>query len=80
MITLPSTNDLQQASAAVQETVAQVKMNWPAIAACAVLLGRELTNFNQWCKGVAAFIIYHGGIGYLFWKLLWNPPGEAPKS
>jgi hypothetical protein len=67
------TNQIAQAAADAVAIKAQVQANWPAIAACAVVVARELGNFNTWCAGIAEWIIKHGGIGMLVKKLLWNP-------
>ena len=73
------TNQIDQAVDTAKAVAAEVKTNWPAISALMFILARELKNFNQWLVNVAEFIIKHGGIGWLFLKLIWNPPNE-PKT
>ena len=71
------TNQIQQAAEAAQAVAAEVKTNWPAISAAAFIIARELGNLNRWLVNVAEFIIKHGGIGWLIWKLVWNPPSKS---
>lgn len=52
----------------------QVQANWPMICAAAVIVSRELRNFNVWLKAVMEWVISHGGFGWILWKLVWNPP------
>ena len=71
MIDTNQINQVAQDAAAIH---AQLSANWPAICGVAVIVARELRNFNLWVVGVAEFVIRHGGIAWLFWKLVWNPP------
>ena len=70
------TNQVQQAAQVVAEAKSQFAPYVPALAVAAAWAGRELKNFNAWCAGVAQYVIAHGGIGWLIWKLLWNPPAS----
>jgi len=70
------TNLINQTGEVVKAAHEQLSANWPAICAAAVLIARELKNFNAWLAGVAGFVIQHGGLGCLLWKLLWNPPAK----
>lgn len=67
------TNQIAQAAQDAAAIKAQVALNWPAICAAAVIVARELRNFNLWCVGVAEFVIKHGGALMIARKLLWNP-------
>lgn len=67
------TNSINQAGEAVQAVHAQLQMNWPAISAGAVIVARELANFNRWLAGVGESVIRHGGIFMIVKKLIWNP-------
>ena len=68
------TNQINQVFVEGQQVKDQVQANWPTICAAAVIVARELRNFNLWCVGLAEFVIKHGGIAWLAWKLFWNPP------
>lgn len=74
------TNQIQRAGEVVAAVKSQVQSNWPAISAVAFIVAREITNFNRWARNVAEFIISHGGIGWLLWKLIYNPPSPPPKA
>lgn len=67
------TNLINQAGDAVQTLHAQAALNWPAISAGAVIVARELKNFNEWLAGIGAAVIRHGGIFMIVKKLIWNP-------
>jgi hypothetical protein len=73
-MTMLDTNTVQQVAQVGQEVAGQVKANWPAISAGAFIIAREIGRFNAWLRNVAEFVISHGGIGWLIWKLIWNPP------
>ena len=62
-----STNDLNQVIDNVAVVKTQVATNWPAICAGALWLRTELKNVSE-------YIIGHGGLGWLLFKLIWNPP------
>lgn len=70
------TNTIQQAGAVVAETKAQLQLNWPAISAGAVIIARELKNFNEWLAGIGAAVIRHGGIFMIVKKLIYNPKAQ----
>ncbi len=70
------TNLINSAGDVVTAAKAQWSVNGPALALAAALIARELRNFNLWVVGVAEFVIRHGGIGWLIWKLIWNPPAK----
>lgn len=68
------TNQIQQLGDTAQAVKNELQPYLPALAIAAAWLGREIRNFNIWVRSILEFIITHGGIGYLFWKLIWNPP------
>lgn len=70
------TNQVNQVAETAQAVHAQLTANWPAICAAAVIVARELRNFNLWVVGVAEFVIRHGGAGMILKKLLWNPDSD----
>ena len=78
------TNQINSAVATAQDLHAQLSANWPAITAAAVIVARELRNFNVWVVGVAEFVIRHGGVVMIARKLIWNPSANSqlptPKS
>jgi len=53
---------------------------WPTLCALAILLGRELRNFNAWLGNVSGYVIAHGGLALILWKLLWNPQANNPST
>lgn len=67
------TNQIQQAASDVAAIKSQVAANWPAICAGALWLRTELKNFSE-------YVISHGGLGWMFCKLFWNPPKEEAKN
>jgi hypothetical protein len=77
---MTDTNQVQQAAQAVQDVASQVKANWPAISAAAFIVAREIGRFNAWVRNLAEFVIGHGGIGWLIWKLIWNPSAPAEQQ
>jgi hypothetical protein len=70
------TNQISQAAQDAAAIHAQLSANWPAICAAAVIVARELRNFNLWIVGVAEFVIRHGGAALILKKLLWNPDAD----
>ena len=74
------TNQLAQAAQDVAVVKSQVSANWPAICAGAVIVARELRNFNLWVVGVAEFVIRHGGAALILKKLIWNPAALPPAA
>jgi hypothetical protein len=71
---IPDTNMVNQVAGDALAVKAQVQANWTAIAIAAAWLGREIRNFNLWLESVVSKVISHGGIGWLIYKLVWNPP------
>ena len=67
------TNQINSAFDTAQALHARMSANWPAICAAAVLVARELKNFNLWLAGAAGFVIRHGGAVMILRKLIWNP-------
>ena len=74
------TNLINNAGDALQTAHAQLQLNWPAISAGAVIVARELANFNRWLAGVAEFVISHGGVAMIARKLIWNPNSPTLNS
>lgn len=66
------TNTIQQAGDTVAVAATQLKVNWPAVSAAAVIVARELKNFNEWLAGLGAAVIRHGGLLMIVKKLIWN--------
>ncbi len=67
------TNVINQAADSVAAAATQLKINWPAVSVAAVIVARELKNFNEWLAGLGAAVIRHGGIFMIVKKLIWNP-------
>jgi len=68
------TNTIAQTAQAAALAKSSLQPYLPALAIAAAWAGRELKNFNFWLVDTSEFIMKHGGIGYLLWKLIWNPP------
>ena len=68
------TNTISQANDTALAAKAVAQQWWPTLCAVAVIVARELRNFNVWLVSVADYVISHGGIGLIIKKLLWNPP------
>ena len=68
------TNSIAQANQTAEAAKAVVTQWWPTLCLLTALAARELKNFNVWVVNVLEFVIKHGGIGWLAWKLIWNPP------
>ncbi len=67
------TNSVAQAFEKAAFVKSQVQANWPMICAVAVIVARELRNFNAWVRSLAEFVIAHGGILMITKRLFWNP-------
>ena len=65
--TIAAVNDTAQAAREVAQQW------WPTLCAVAVIVARELRNFNAWLAGIVEWIIGHGGVGMIVRKLIWNP-------
>jgi len=70
------TNNFQHAIDTAVTFKAQISPYLPALAVASGWAGREIANFNRWLKNVIEWMIGHGGIGWLIWKLIWNPPAK----
>jgi hypothetical protein len=76
-MTIPDTNQVQQAFDTAAAIHSQLSPYVPALAIAAGWAGREIRNFNAWLLAVSEYIIGHGGIGYILLKLFWNPPAKT---
>ncbi len=70
------TNAIAQANETAQAARAVAAQWWPTACAVAVIVARELRNFNQWAVYVAEFVIRHGGLVMIFKKVIWNPDAD----
>ena len=70
------TNTIASANETALAAKAVAQQWWPTACAVAVIVARELRNFNQWLVGVAEFVIRHGGAGMIFKKVIWNPDAD----
>lgn len=66
-------NTISQVNETALAAKAVAQQWWPTACAVAVIVARELRNFNQWVVSVAEFVMRHGGVGMIFKKLIWNP-------
>ena len=73
------TNQINQAGAVIVAAKSQWEVVQPMLVPIAYIVAREISAFNAWAKNVAEWVMGHGGIGYLAWKLIWNPAAGAAK-
>jgi len=70
------TNAIAHANETAQAATALAAQWWPTACAVAVIVARELKNFNQWAVNVAEFVIRHGGLVMIAKKVIWNPDAD----
>ena len=71
------TNTIANVNETAQAAKAVAQQWWPTIVAVAVIVARELRNFNAWLFSLSEYVIQHGGVLMLAKKLVWNPPSEG---